>query len=149
MKKFLVIILLVYLNITACKKEDTFFELYGTWKVYDVPTDILGNPRLIDFDFVTFFNSNQYSVFHADTTIQSGTFSLIKISPLELSGYETINYMINLKESFNLHPHENLYNYGVGFFVVFNGKDSLSLATGISYSGTNDDWFRFIRKENK
>ncbi len=149
MKKFLVLILLVCLNITACKKEDIVVELYGTWKVYDVPADILGNPRVIDFDFVTFLSSNQYSVFHADTTIQSGTFSLTKISPLEISGYETINYMINLKESFNLHPHENLYNYGVGFYVVFNGQDSLSLATSISISGLNNDWFRFRRKENK
>lgn len=148
MKKFLVLILLVCLNITACKKEDIVIELYGTWKVYDVPTDILGNPRVIDFDFVTFFSSNQYSVFHADTTIQSGTFSLTRISPLEISGYETINYIINLKESFNLHPHENLYNYGVGFYVVLNGQDSLSLATSLSTSGTNE-WFRFIRKEYK
>lgn len=148
MKKFLVLILLVCLNITACKKEDIVIELYGTWKVYDVPTDILGNPRVIDFDFVTFFSSNQYSVFHADTTIQSGTFSLTKISPWEISGYETINYIINLKESFNLHPHENLYNYGVGFYVVLNGQDSLSLATSLSTSGTNE-WFRFIRKEYK
>jgi len=148
MKKFLVLILLVCLNITACKKEDIVIELYGTWKVYDVPADILGNPRVIDFDFVTFFSSNQYSVFHADTTIQSGTFSLTKISPWEISGYETINYIINLKESFNLHPHENLYNYGVGFYVVLNGQDSLSLATSLSTSGTNE-WFRFIRKEYK
>ena len=149
MKKYLVIILLIFINITACKKEDNYFELYGTWKVYAVPTDILGNPQLIDFDFVTFSNSTQYSVFHADTTIQSGTFSLTKISPLEISGYETINYTINLKEAFNIHPQKNLYNYGAGFFVVFNEKDSLSLATNISTSGPNNDWFRFIRKETK
>ena len=51
MKKYLVIILLIFINITACKKEDNYFELYGTWKVYAVPADILGNPQLIDFDF--------------------------------------------------------------------------------------------------
>jgi len=149
MKRVPVLILLVCLNISACKKEDIDIKLYGTWKVYDVPTDILGNPRVVDFDFVTFLSSNHYSVFHADTTIQSGTYSLTKISPLEISGYETINYTINLEESFNLHPHGNLYNYGVGFYVVFNGQDSLSLATSISTSGLNNGWFSFVRKKNK
>ena len=149
MKKTLIIILLVYINIIACKKEDEYLELYGTWRVYAVPTDILGNPRLIDFDFVTFLSPKEYSVFHGDTTIQSGTFSLTKVPPIELPGYKTSNYTIELKESFNLHPHKNLYNYGAGFRVVFKGNDTLSLASSISISGPNNDWFRFIRKETK
>ena len=145
MKKFLVIIFVISLSLTACKKQDKCYELYGTWKVYEVPTDILGNPRLLDFDFVTFLSSDQYSVSHTDTIIQGGTFSFSRISPPDIFGDATINYTLRLKESFNIHPNKNLYNDS-GLFIIFNGKDSLSLAISISYSGPNNDWFRFVRK---
>jgi hypothetical protein len=145
MKRFLSIFLLIFLITTACKKEDKCYELYGTWKVYDVPTDILGNPGLLDFDFVTFLSSDQYSVYHADTIIQGGTFSFSRISPPDIFGDVTINYTLKLKESFNIHPNKNLYNE-TGLFIIFNGKDSLSLAISVAYSGPNNDWFRFVRK---
>jgi len=145
MKKFLVIFLLISLSLTACKKQDKCYELYGTWKVYAVPTDMLGNPRAIDFDYVTFFNSDQYTVYHTDTIIQGGTFSFLRISPPDIIGNVTVNYCLKLNESFNIHPHRNLYYYSQ-FFIIFNGNDSLTLSNGISYSGPDNDCFRFVRK---
>jgi hypothetical protein len=144
MEKNLVSLLLIFFLMGACKKQDNCYELFGTWQVYAVPTDMLGNPRPIDFDSVTFFDSDQYSVYHVDTVIQAGTFSFSKIYPPEIFNNLTINYGLKLKESFNIHPHGNLYY--PNFFIILNGADSLSLAYNISFSGPNNDWFRFVKK---
>ena len=142
MKKLFLLLVLLQLLIIGCEKQDIYDQLNGTWKIFSISGSIMGWQTIRDFDLLIFNSSNNYSVFFNNNVIQGGSYKIEKKDSKQ-SEYSEREFLLVLKESFNIHPIANFYS-DHPFDIIFNGGDTLTLLQSGIYDGFN---YHFVREK--